>query len=182
MNWVASREPDKWKRCLRLRLRLRLRFYVKRTNHDISKTALPITETKKRKHFAIQSTPQNLGKLTSETTFGHSKVVFWPLLRTKRTFSQNPPMARFWNFFGDTWHLFHTKKLDGSDWEFFFLSPRSRPMCIIFKIASIALKVFLQKASHKMLSCSFSEKLGNKPLTHKLAHPTQSFCDPIMGQ
>ena len=64
-------------------------------NHDISETALPITETKKRKHFAIQSTPQNLGKLTSETTFGHSKVVFRPLLRTKRTFSQNPPMSRF---------------------------------------------------------------------------------------
>jgi len=71
------------------------RFYVKRTNRDISETALPITETKKRKHFAIQSTPQNLGKLTSETTFGHSKVVFRPLLRTKRTFSQNPPMSRF---------------------------------------------------------------------------------------
>ena len=40
----------------------------------------------KRKHSAIQSTPQNLGKLTSETTFGHSKVVFQPLLRTKRAF------------------------------------------------------------------------------------------------
>ena len=77
----------------------------------------------------MQSTPQNLGKLTSETTFGHSKVVFRPLLRTKRTFSQNPAMSRFWNFFGDTWHLFHTKKLDGSDGEFFFLNPRSRPMC-----------------------------------------------------
>ena len=70
-----------------------------RTNRYISETALPITETKKRKHFAIESTPQNLGKLTSETTFGHSKVVFRPLLRTKRTFSQNPPMSRFWIFF-----------------------------------------------------------------------------------
>ena len=59
----------------------------------VSETALPITETKKRKHFAIESTPQNLGKLTSETTFGHWKVVFQPLLRTKRAFSQNPLMA-----------------------------------------------------------------------------------------
>ena len=38
--------------------------------------------------------PQNLGKLTSETTFGHSEVVFQPLLRTKRAFSQNPPMSQ----------------------------------------------------------------------------------------
>ena len=71
-------------------------FFTKNcANRNISETALPITETKKRKHFAIESTPQNLGKLTSETTFGHSKVVFRPLLRTKRTFSQNPPMSRF---------------------------------------------------------------------------------------
>ena len=42
-----------------------------------------------------QNTPQNLRKLTSEATFGHSKVVFQPLLRTKRAFSQNPLMARF---------------------------------------------------------------------------------------
>ena len=62
---------------------------------DISETALPITETKTRKRLTIQGTPQNLGKLTSETIFGHSKVVFWPLLRTKRTFSQNPAMSRF---------------------------------------------------------------------------------------
>ena len=33
------------------------RFYVKRTNCDISETALPITETKKRKHFTKQSAP-----------------------------------------------------------------------------------------------------------------------------
>merc|ERR1712020_182333 len=46
------------------------------TNRYILETALPITETKKRKHFAIKSTPQNLGKLTSATTFGHLKVVF----------------------------------------------------------------------------------------------------------
>ena len=64
-------------------------------NRDISETALPITETKNGDHFAIQSIPQNVGKLTSETTFGHSKVVFRPLLRTKRAFSQNPLMARF---------------------------------------------------------------------------------------
>ena len=29
-------------------------------------------------------------------------------------------MSRFWIFFGETWHLFHTKKLDGSDGGFFF--------------------------------------------------------------
>ena len=69
----------------------------------VSEMALPITETKKRKHFAIESTPQNLGKLTSETTFGHSKVVFRPLLRTKtRVFSKtsNGPILKF--FFGGT--------------------------------------------------------------------------------
>ena len=36
-------------------------------------------------HFSIQSTPQNLGKLTSEPTFAHSKVLFRPLLSMKRT-------------------------------------------------------------------------------------------------
>ena len=67
----------------------------KRAKRDISETALPIKISKFRKHFSIQTTPQNLGKITSETTFGHSKVVFQPLLRIKRAFSQNPPMARF---------------------------------------------------------------------------------------
>ena len=62
-----------------------------RTNRYILETALAITETKKRKHFAIKSTPQNLGKLTSETIFGHSKVVFRPLLRTKLAFSRKAP-------------------------------------------------------------------------------------------
>ena len=38
----------------------------------ISRT-LPITKTKNQDHFLIQSTPQNMEKLTSETTFGHSK-------------------------------------------------------------------------------------------------------------
>ena len=71
------------------------RICPNRTNRDISETALPITETKKRKHFAIESTPQNLGKLTSETTFGHSKVVFQPLLRTKRTITFQALNARF---------------------------------------------------------------------------------------
>ena len=66
-----------------------------RTNCYISETALPITETKKRKHFAIESTPQNLGKLTSETTFAHSKVLFRPLLRMKRTITLSDACARF---------------------------------------------------------------------------------------
>ena len=51
---------------------------------DLSEMALPITETKIPKHFSIQTTPQNLGKITSETTFGHSKVFFRPLRCIKR--------------------------------------------------------------------------------------------------
>ena len=66
-----------------------------RTNCYISETALPITETKKQKHFAIQSTPQNLGKLTSEPTFAHSKVLFRPLLRMKSTITLSDACARF---------------------------------------------------------------------------------------
>ena len=69
--------------------------YKKRVKRDISETALRIKISKFRKHFSIQTTPQNLGKITSETTVGHSKVVFRPLLRIKRAFSQNPAMARF---------------------------------------------------------------------------------------
>ena len=44
--------------------------------------------------------PKNLGKITSETTFDHSKVLFWPLLRTKRAFSQNPLTSRFLHYYG----------------------------------------------------------------------------------
>ena len=46
----------------------------------ILETALPITETEFRKHYSIQTTPQNLGKITSETTrmclffFSHCNV------------------------------------------------------------------------------------------------------------
>ena len=40
-------------------------------------------------------TPQNAGEFASETTFGHSKVFFWPLLRTQTRFSQIPPIAGF---------------------------------------------------------------------------------------
>ena len=49
--------------------------------------------------IAIESTPQNLRKHISETTFGHSKVVFQPLLRTKRAFSQKALTARLLIFF-----------------------------------------------------------------------------------
>ena len=71
------------------------RMLQKRAKRDILETALLITISKFRKHFSIQTTPQNLGKITSETTFSHSKVVFRPLLRIKLAFSQNPPIARF---------------------------------------------------------------------------------------
>ena len=47
----------------------------------------------KRKHFAIQSTPQNLGKLSS--LLATRKWFFRPLLRTKRAFSRKALMARF---------------------------------------------------------------------------------------
>ena len=53
-------------------------FCAKRGKRDISEKALPIKISKFRKHFSIQTTPQNLGKITSETTFDHSKVVFRP--------------------------------------------------------------------------------------------------------
>ena len=60
-----------------------LRFYVKTRKRDNSETALPIKISKFRKRISIENTPQNLEKITSETTFGHSKVVFGPLLHTK---------------------------------------------------------------------------------------------------
>ena len=50
---------------------------------------------KRKNENTIQSTPQNLGKLTSETHFGHSKMVFRPLLRTKIFFSHSDPNEIF---------------------------------------------------------------------------------------
>ena len=52
------------------------RFGRIRTNRYISETALQITETKMETVFYRPKYPQNIGKLTSETTFGHLKVVF----------------------------------------------------------------------------------------------------------
>ena len=65
--------------------------------------------------------PQNLGKITSETTFSHSKVVFRPLLRIKRAFSQNPPMARFCHFRGSFPPPKRTKKSKSWPWYIFFV-------------------------------------------------------------
>ena len=45
---------------------------------------------KKRRLLVDLNTPKNVGKLTSETTFGHAKVFFRPVLRIKYVFSQNP--------------------------------------------------------------------------------------------
>ena len=59
---------------------------------DISETA---PKQKHGDHFSIESTPQNLGKLTSEPTFAHSKVLFRPLLRMKRTITLSDACARF---------------------------------------------------------------------------------------
>ena len=84
-------------------------FYVKlRESRYLGNGTFDHRNEKTYKH--LQSTPQNLRKLTSETTFGHSKVVFRPLLRTKRAFSQNPLMARFWIFFW--WYNFFLKKFN----------------------------------------------------------------------
>ena len=105
----------------------------KRVKRDISETALPITISKFQKHFSIQTTPQNLGKITSETTFSHSKVVVWPLLRIKRAFSQNPPMARFWKFRGSF--------------------PSSRPLK---KSKSQAWYIFLHK-NHLLIPCDINQ-------------------------
>ena len=61
-------------------------FYGKCANCDISETTLPITKTKNQDHFLIQSTPQNMEKLTSETTFGHSKQICGHCFIQKRVF------------------------------------------------------------------------------------------------
>ena len=56
------------------------------------------SQNKKRRpllYFIDPITPKNVGKLTSETTFGHSTVFFRPSLRTKRA---NPLIARFGKF------------------------------------------------------------------------------------
>ena len=92
---VGGNDPLNFQNRAIWRCRVLRVFVQKRAKRDISETALPITISKFRKHFLTQTTPQNLGKITSETTFGHSKVVFRPLLRIKRVFSQNPLMARF---------------------------------------------------------------------------------------
>ena len=62
---------------------------------DISETALPITISKFRKHFSIQTTPQNLGKITSESTFDHSKVVFRPFYAQKEFLRKIPSLPDF---------------------------------------------------------------------------------------
>ena len=45
---------------------------------SLSETALPVPETKIYDHFLTQIFPQSMGKIVSETNFGHSKVVFSP--------------------------------------------------------------------------------------------------------
>ena len=62
-------------------------------NCDTSETALLITISKFRKHFSIQTTPQNLGKITSETTFGHWKMVIRPFC-AKKEFLRKYPQSR----------------------------------------------------------------------------------------
>ena len=105
---------------------------------DISETALLITISKFRKHFSIQTTPQKLGKITSETTFGHSKVVSRPLLRIKRAFSQNPPMAWFWKFRGSFPPPKRTKKSKSWPWYIFFRLDHLLISCVarLIKVSS----------------------------------------------
>ena len=47
------------------------------------------------KHFSIKTTTQNLGKITSETTFDHSKVVFWPFYVQKEFLRKIPSLPDF---------------------------------------------------------------------------------------
>ena len=82
-----------------------------KVNRDISETALPIT-------------PQNVGKLTSETAFGHWKMVYRPWLRTIRAFSQSPLTSQAMR--GEFIHQNWLKTLDSTDGLFANLSSPSR--------------------------------------------------------
>ena len=70
-------------------------FAQNRVNRDTSETALPITILKFQKHFSIQTSPQNLGKITSETTFDHSKVVFRPFYVEREFLRKIPSLPNF---------------------------------------------------------------------------------------
>ena len=93
------------------------KYYLVMTNQTNTNTNTNIIQ---ETTFINLITPQNMGKLTSETIFGHLKVFFWPLLRTKRSFSQNPPMSRFWKFRVFSHHPDIPKNHEASYGTFFF--------------------------------------------------------------
>ena len=64
-------------------------------NCDTSKKAVPVTETEFRKHFSHLKYPSKPGKNQPQQPVNHFcplQSVFWPLLRIKCKFSQNPAM------------------------------------------------------------------------------------------
>ena len=85
INWILKlfHNITLWARSYAHMLAIWAMLRKNRVNRDISETALPTTISKFRKHFSIQTTPQNLGKITSESTFDHSKVVFRPFYAQK---------------------------------------------------------------------------------------------------
>ena len=82
---------------------------------------------KRNTETTIQSTPQNLGKLTSETTFAHSKVVFRPYVQN----------ARFQILCGDWDGVFTYYALNASSREFIFgFDPfRIGVMCSLYTLS-----------------------------------------------
>ena len=76
------------------------------------------SEAKNGDHFSMQSTPQRPGKLTSETTFDHLKVVFRPLVGTNCTFSPDSLVTRLSTKIGDWGGTFTYLALNASSGEF----------------------------------------------------------------
>ena len=73
-------------------LRKSARIAISRKRHFLS------PKRKTETTFQYQVPPKTWEN--SETTFGHSKVGFRPLLRTKCVFSQNPLTSRFVHYLG----------------------------------------------------------------------------------
>ena len=87
------------------------------------------------------NTPQNVGKLTSETTFGHSKVVFRPMLRTKHAKLGNKRFVFAFPYTNDITVTTHHLML--VSWQIPFTNLLSclllKEPCGIFEVANIGL-------------------------------------------
>ena len=73
-----------------------------------------------REKNSIQTTPQKLGKITLETTFGHSKMVFQPLIRINAHFLKIPQCPDFENLGGLSHHQDVPKNQEASHGTFVF--------------------------------------------------------------